>query len=306
MLSMSRSTTRPPLSIGIVTHDRLVSLRKLFTYLVPAITAYGARCEVVVANNRGEEDLEKINSILIDTGISKLCTCQIVVTKKNNISTGRNAILDNAREVHVVFIDDDEYPDVNWLVELVNTMERLNCHLVAGPIIPMFPGNTDKWVRHVDLHNIKGKITGDCIDYAASGNLLINRQGVEDVLFLEDLGSSGGEDTEFFLRMRDLGYFLYWSSESIVFEDIPYSRSSAAYMIKKFKSQGRIYRSILEMRDEIDRKIIFIIRSGLVTIVSLTIAWSLLYFFPSFAAAWMKRGYSNLGKFTKIDHDLYG
>lgn len=297
--------TRPPLSIGVVTHDRAVAFSKLLQYLIPAIDVYGIRCEVIVVNNSGHTAHDQIESIVSDSEIRTVCECRVMDSNKNNISTGRNIVMDNARETHLVFVDDDEYPISTWLITLVDAMLSLDCKLIAGPILPVFPETAKTWVKAIDLHNTDGLTTGDSINYAASGNFLINRKGVEDLKFDESFGKSGGEDTDFFLQLKDRGHLLYWCSEAIVYEDIPVSKSTPEYMIKRFITQGRSYRNIREIRGELQNPFLFTLRAVMLASTSIVIAKMLMQVRPVSAAKWMKRGYSNLGKIIQPDRHLY-
>lgn len=299
------NVARPRLSIGVVTHDRSIALTKLLQHLIPTIVAYGQTCEVIVANNSGSAAHEIIESIVVESGLRSVCECRVIDSHQNNISTGRNIILNNARELHLVFIDDDEYPALSWLVELVDGMNEIDCTLVAGPIQPVFPSTALDWVKSVDLHNAEGLQTGDRIDYAASGNFLMYRKEIEEVRFNESFGKSGGEDTEFFLKLKDKGHELYWCSDAIVYEDIPAYKSTPEYMIQRFKTQGRSYRVIMESRGGVQSQMFFICRAALLAVTSIIIANALVKIKPVSAAKWMKRGYSNLGKIIQSDRHLY-
>lgn len=296
---------RPPLSIGVVTHDRAVAFSKLLRYLIPAIEQYAHRCEVVVANNSGPSAHDHIESIVNESGLRAVCACIVIDSAENNISAGRNLVLEHAQEQHLVFVDDDEYPIPSWLVALVDAMYKYDCKLVAGPILPVFPPLALPWVRSVDLHNTKGLSSGDIIDYAASGNFLMNRRGFEDLTFGESFGKSGGEDTEFFLQLKDKGNQLHWCAEAIVYEDIPLSKSTPGYMIQRFMTQGRSYRIIREQRGEIRSILLFKLRAAALAYTSISAGKILKRIQPTIAAKCMKRGYSNLGKFIKPGRDLY-
>ncbi|MDB4224442.1 glycosyltransferase [Granulosicoccus sp.] len=299
------SCIKPPLSIGVVTHDRALAFSKLLRYLIPAIEQYAHRCEVIVANNSGPSAHDHIESLVNESGLRDICACTVIDSSENNISTGRNIVLRHAQEDHLVFVDDDEYPVPTWLVALAIAMHKYDCKLVAGPILPIFPTDAPQWVRSIDLHNTHGLSSGDRIDYAASGNFLVNRKGVEDVRFGEFFGKSGGEDTEFFLQLKDKGHSLHWCTEAIVYEDIPPSKSTARYMIHRFMTQGRNYRVIMERRGEMGNVWWFTLRAAVLAFICIGIAKTLLYVRPVSAAKWMKRGYSNLGKIIQPDCHLY-
>lgn len=302
---MSTDYIRPPLSIGVVTHDRSVAFSKLLKFLIPAIQQYGSHCEVVVANNSGPTAHQLVESIVDNSELRQVCECRVIDSNQNNISTGRNVVLSHANEDILVFVDDDEYPEPTWLIALVDALQDYGCKLVAGPILPVFLPSAPQWVQAVDLHNTHNHVSGAVIDYAASGNFIMNRKGIKTIQFNESFGKSGGEDTEFFLKLKDKGYELRWCAEAIVYEDIPLAKSSPNYMIHRFMTQGRSYRTIKEQRGEVASVLVFVLRAAVIASFSITVAWVLMRTRPSVAAKWMKRGYSNLGKITQPKGHLY-
>jgi GT2 family glycosyltransferase len=296
---------RLPLSIGVVTHERAQALSRLLDSLQSAIAHYDAPCELIIANNSGSSAHQLIEGIVRDSGIDDVCEYRVFDSPENSIAVGRNLILAHAQEPYLVFVDDDEYPVESWLTALVDAMHGYRCALVAGPILPVFPQHTATWIRSLDLHNAAGLASGDRLDYASSGNFLINRQGIPEVRFNAAYGKSGGEDTEFFLRLQDLGLVMRWCAEAIVYEDIPPDRASARYLIRRFMTQGRNYRRILEQRGELGPGWLFSVRAAALCAGSLFLAVVLLAVKPSMAGAHVKRGFSNLGKIVNLDGQLY-
>ncbi len=304
--SSAHTATYPPLSIGVVTHQRANAFAKLLDALIPAIAHYPAPCELIVVNNSGPEANTAVEAIVQRSGIENTCDWRVVDSPQNSISVGRNLVLESSMHKHLVFVDDDEYPVEHWLTALVDTMNGYQAALVAGPIVPVFPDTTTAWVRGVDLHNARGLRTGQRIDYAATGNFLFHRSGsVRLHRFDEAYGQTGGEDTEFFLRLKDLGLTMVWSEEAVVFEDIPPHKASALFIIRRFMSQGRTYRTILESRGERGALLPFAARAALLSFIALAVGMILLVVRPRTAGNWLKRGFANLGKIVPQGSDLY-
>lgn len=302
---MSSGNKYPVLSVGVVTYERSAAFNKMLGYMKQALESYPVRCEFIIANNSGPTAYPLVASSVSDSGIKDVCDCQVVNSPENSISVGRNVVLEHASHDLLAFIDDDEYPVESWLVELVDAMNNHHFDMVAGPIIPVFQDSAPTWIKSLDLHNTVGKHTGGRLDYAATGNVLINRQSVSDVRFDNSFGKSGGEDTEFFLRLKDRGLSLCWSAEAIVEEDIPAEKATTAYMIRRFMTQGRNYRTILEQRREIQYPVIFTLRAALLAVAGLSIGVVLLVIRPGNAGKWLKRGFSNLGKIIDLQNRLY-
>ena len=298
--------TYPPLSIGVVTHQRAQAFSKLLKYLRVAVERYPSRCELVVANNSGEDAHDLIAGLVDASGICDACECRIADSVENSISIGRNLVLDHVLNQHLVFVDDDEYPVPHWLTSLAECMREYQCALIAGPILPVFPADAPVWIQALDLHNTQGLRSGDPIDYTATGNFLMNRAGVEDIRFDARFGKTGGGDTDFFLRLKDKGLEMRWCEHAVVYEDIPADKATAQRIIHRFMAQGRNYRTILQARGEIGFFPAFAARATVLSGIALSIGGVLLLLRPRSAGGWLKRGFANLGKIKSLDKLLYG
>ena len=302
----SEESGNTSISIGVVTHQRSAAFAKMLVALKASVEKYKDTCELIVANNSGSVEHAAVAAVVDDSAIRDSCNVRIIDSPENSISVGRNIVLDHARYQHIAFIDDDEYPVESWLVDLLNISRVYDCEVVAGPILPIFLPGTAKWIANTDLHNTQKLKTGDTIDYAASGNFLFNREGVEDIRFRHEFGKSGGEDTDYFLQLKDRNHTMCWSESSIVFEDIPADKATAGYMIRRFMTQGRNYRNILEQRNELGNRWIFLTRAFVQASIGLCIGGLFLILRPDNAGYWLKAGFANLGKVIDPKLSLYG
>ena len=119
------STHLPPVSIGIITLDtRTTAFAKLLDYLIPALDQYEALTELVVINNSGAGSEDVIQKVLDDSKIAEKLPVSLINSPQNNIATARNILLENTNHDLLAFIDDDEFPEKQWLAELVQMYER--------------------------------------------------------------------------------------------------------------------------------------------------------------------------------------
>jgi len=301
------STRRPSISVCVITVEkRATAFAKLLEYLAGAVARYDGDCELVVANNGGREAHARVASIVEASALPTLCPCRVVDSPRNNIATGRNLAVESARHELIAFIDDDEFPEPQWLIALTDVILEYRCDIVAGPILPVYAPSTAAWVRTIDLHNVRGLNTGEMVRYAASGNFLLDRAGVPELRFDEAYGTSGGSDTELFLRLGDAGAVMLWAAEAIVHEDIPANRSTVRATLRRCLAQGSNYRRILDGRGEIGTGVAFALRGAAVFAVSLPIGLLLVTIGHPSSGTWMKRAFSNLGKVTRDTRPLYG
>jgi len=159
-----------------------------------------------------------------------------------NIALARNKALENARGDFVAFIDDDEFPLPDWLLMMFKTCEAQKRAGVLGPVRPYFDQPPPEWI-------IKGKFcerpehpTGRVMDWEESrtGNLLFRRSILADsqLPFDPNFGT-GGEDKDFFMRMTQQGHTFCWCNEGITYEEVPPSRLTRSYMLKRALLRGR-------------------------------------------------------------------
>lgn len=296
----------PPITIGVVTHDKsFVDFAGFLVEIEPALQAYPGDCQLIVVNNSGEAAVGKTREVLERSTISSVCHYILVASTENNISTGRNAVLDNADYPLVAFIDDDEFPSIHWLTNLVNTMNEYHCAIVAGPALPLYLFPTPKWVEQVNLHGARGKTTGRRLEKCATANVLINMAHCPLERFNPEYGQSGGEDTDFFLRLTDKALELRWCNEAEVYEYIPEHKCTSQYMIKRSILQGVLNRRILIARGEIRSVFLFKTRSFFVGLLCFGIGGTLMCLQHQHAGDWIKRGFGNIGHLLSSNTNLY-
>ena len=300
------SESEPVVTIAVVTYKkRLHALQKMLRFLALTSSEYNGNIKLLVANNSGFEYHEPVNSILTNSNLDEDIPWKIIDCEENNIAIARNAILDNAGTDWLAFIDDDEYPSALWLNALVEAARKYQVPLVAGPIIPIFPKNTVYWVTKMDLHNAHQLKGGSKLAYAASGNILIHLPSTNGARFDPEFGRSGGEDTEYFLRLTSGPGTLemVWAEDAIVYEDIPDARSTTKYNIMRCLSQGGNFRRTMFKTGKVKNIPLFYAKAITVGIISLVIAVPLALVKHNAVGKWMKRAFSNFGKlYNSTEH----
>lgn len=140
---------------------------------------------------------------------------------------------------YVAVLDDDEYPDANWLTEMVRVAQDYAVDIVGGPVFPIFdtPGH---WLAKSGLYEPLRYATGPVSIIYGTGSMLIRRTTLEQYLdepFLHDFALTGGSDEEFFWRCRRDGRTFAWADDAHVFETTPRSRTTVAYLLlRRFRS----------------------------------------------------------------------
>jgi succinoglycan biosynthesis protein ExoM len=165
-----------------------------------------------------------------------------VVEPEQNIALARNKAVDNSHGDYIAFIDDDEFPEQNWLLNLYNSLIGLNCDGVLGPVVPYFEGNPPQWLVKGGFCERKTHKTGTVLhwDDTRTGNVLLSRSIFEDKSNRFDplFGKTGGEDQNFFMRMIDNGRCFVWCNEAVVHEIVPPERWKRGFYLRKYMQMG--------------------------------------------------------------------
>jgi succinoglycan biosynthesis protein ExoM len=196
---------------------------------------------VVVDNDR----LQSARSIVSTFGEKTPVDITYVSEPEKNISLARNRAVQNARGMYMAFIDDDESPGKDWLLNLYNTCKMHNADGVLGPVIPRYEVEPPGWVVKGGLLRRKEFRTGTILRNSRdtrTGNVLLAMRIFNRVKSPFDVryGRSGGEDTEFFRRMMGEGRIFVWCNEATVFESVPSERMKRSYFLRRALLRGAV------------------------------------------------------------------
>ncbi|MFZ0739695.1 MAG: glycosyltransferase [Candidatus Acidiferrales bacterium] len=186
--------------------------------------------QVIVVDNDGSGTAASVCS-----STSIRWPAKYFIEPRRGISQTRNRAIREAGEADfIAFIDDDEVPAPAWLDELLWTQKQSNADAVAGPVAPSFTGEVSEWVKGGKLFERPQHVSGECLEFCATGNVLIRRTVFDRVpAFDERFALTGGEDTHFFLRVRRAGFKIVWSADSLAYERISANRANLGWLLRR-------------------------------------------------------------------------
>lgn len=163
-----------------------------------------------------------------------------VTVAERGISYARNALVVEALKHPSVdalaMIDDDEWPDSNWLRELLRVSTTFNADVVGGPVRRIFEKAVPGYVAGANQPDFKKLSDGlvDLID--ATSNILFRMdlfRAWPAPWFDPGYALMGGEDKDLLLSFKLKGKVFAWASDAWVTEEMPASRCSMKWMIKR-------------------------------------------------------------------------
>lgn len=158
--------------------------------------------------------------------------------ERKGISFARNRAMHRALELGVdaiVFIDDDEVPEPEWLEGLLRVHSSMGAEIVSGPVESWFEESVPDWVIRGKFFDRGRFPTGTEIPFARTGNLLLDSRFLKSsgLRFDERFGLSGGEDTLLTLKLKQLGARIIWADGAPVRESVPRDRVTAHYILHR-------------------------------------------------------------------------
>ena len=163
-----------------------------------------------------------------------------IVEPKRGIVHVRNRALTEAVAANfIAFLDDDEVPSEAWLDELLAAQARFGADVVSGPVLPSYAPGIAEWVKRGGFFVRPNRPTGSPLEFCSTNNVLMCNGVLCRVPRFDDrFQLTGGEDTQFFLRVRRAGCKIVWSQEAIVHESVPKERATFGWILRRGYQSG--------------------------------------------------------------------
>ena len=226
-------------SICIATYRRPEGLSRLLASLERLKLPIGIRIETIVVDN--DSDASAASIALSRSGsIEPLHYC---VEPRRNIALARNQALSEASGEWILFIDDDEVADENWISEYLKLVEREPCDGAFGPGLPRFEVSGRGWLDIDTFYARRRHATGQPLDVGDlyTSNALVRRRLFDGRSFDPAYGLTGGSDSELFGRMLRSGAFFLWCDDARVVEFVPPERHRLGWLAQRAFRGGCVY-----------------------------------------------------------------
>jgi len=192
---------------------------------------------IVVADN---DHLRSAEAVVSEFAATSSIPVRYCVEPQRGIAKARNKATGNANGDFVSFIDDDEFPTKQWLLNLFEACNKYNVDGVLGPVKRHFDEEPPQWITRGKFYERLTYPTGTVVQWpnARTGNVLLRRRvfvaGEEP--FNPEFRA--GEDQDFFRRMVAKGHKFVWCDEAVAYEGVPPARWKPTYMLRKALLRG--------------------------------------------------------------------
>lgn len=236
-------------TVALCTHNHADRLERTLGDL-KALRPPRERWELLVIDNGSRDTTPQL---LASTRWPGDWVVRVVREEKLGLSNARNRAIAEANGEHVIFMDDDETPDPDWLCAFERLIARERPDAFGGRIRVLFEDHRPAWLRD-ELLGFLGELNrADAIapltDPHASfygGNFGFRRTVCERIgLFDSMLGrkgsdNTGGEEVDFYRRLLDAGFKVWWTPEAVIHHRIQAEKLDRAYFLDLHFRMGRM------------------------------------------------------------------
>ncbi|AFR47699.1 glycosyltransferase family 2 protein [Gordonia sp. KTR9] len=230
--------------ISIATYMRPDGLKRL----LDSLTSGDEIADVVVVDNDPDGSARTIAE-------QHLAVTFYAIQPDAGIAQARNRGLEyfTAEYDGIIFVDDDEWVEPDWFIALVSYLESSDSDVIQGPVITCLPQDCPTWIRRGGFFQRERVASGTPLLSAATNNTVLAREAwvrAGEPRFDPSFSETGGSDWDFFWGLRRSGARIVYCNEAVVSEDVPASRLSAKWLVRRSMRSGIVHSRVrLKYRD---------------------------------------------------------
>lgn len=232
--------------IGICTFRRPELAATLAS--LAALTPCGLPVAVAIADNDAQPSArDLVERIAADHPLE----VSYLHAPQANISIARNALLDHARTTGarlLVYLDDDETVEPNWLMHLTAALRNADAGAVLGPVRAHYRPNAPDWMDLARAHDTLPVYGANgVINSGYTCNVLVDLAdpAAQQLRFDPVRGRSGGEDSAFFASFLAAGGKIVFAPLAVVHEIVPSGRACLVWLLQRRYRMGQTHASLI-------------------------------------------------------------
>jgi len=236
-------------TVALCTHDHADRLSRTLADL-RKLRAPEAPWELVIVDNACSDATP---SLLAHEAWPIGWQVRMVREEKLGLSNARNCALREARGEYLIFVDDDETPDPEWLRAFERLISDRAPDAFGGRIEVLFEGDRPAWLsddllgflRELNRADMTIALTEPATSFHG-GNFGVRRKVGETVgAFDPALGrkgtdNTGGEEVDFYRRLLAGGFKVWWTPDAVIFHRIQAAKLKRSYFLDLHYRQGRM------------------------------------------------------------------
>lgn len=232
--------TSKNITVAICTYKRPILLQKCIQSVLDQNTE--SDFEIIVIDNDTEKTAQKI----IEQYKTRV---QYFLQPLKGLSHARNMAVSKANGRFILFIDDDEYADKNWLSNMVVCQKKYLADVVLGKVVYEIPDKFPLYIKRSSYFARKNITTGEkaTLNEGYTGNTFVKRElfNLRTPPFLSEFNHTGGEDSEFFNFLLSKQANIVFCNDAVIYETQDEKRLKVSWFYKRGYRVGYNYSSHL-------------------------------------------------------------
>jgi len=236
------------ISVVVCTYNREVYLHKMLESVHSQICEK-TDFEIILVNNKSTDNTEEICLRFKEENPS--INFNYFLETNQGLSYARNRGIKESNGDFIVFVDDDAFLDENYIKELAVYLKKSEGDLgFGGKILPFLECELPVWMSKylsslmsiIDLGNEVKLFKGS--KYPIGANMGVSKGVIDRIgMFNESLGRTGtsmlgGEEKDFFFRIKEAGIPIYYYPKMLVHHVIPAKRLTVEFIKKQAEGIG--------------------------------------------------------------------
>lgn len=214
-----------------------------------------AKVSILVADN--DADRREAFALCEDLRADYRWPLECIIAHERGIAQARNALVDHiltrSRAEFVAMLDDDEWPTPGWLDAFLRVQNMTNADALHGAVLRDFESKPGHWADNCHgIAPLRGD-SGPIPMIESTSNVLLSRTCFESLAkpcFDHAFALTGGEDRDFFERLRRQGRRFAWADDAVVYAWVPASRASFGWVLQRaYRTGNSDMRVFLKHRD---------------------------------------------------------
>jgi GT2 family glycosyltransferase len=194
----------PPVSVVVCTHNGGSTLAECLEGV--RSLSYPDFELIVVDDGSGDDSAE----------IARAHGATLVEMDHSGLSAARNAGVERARGDVVAFLDDDAYPDPDWLQYLVAALRESGHAGVGGPNLPPDDGIVAECVAAAPGGPIHVLISDREAEHVPGCNMAFRKSALSEIGGFDERFRVAGDDVDVCWRLQEAGWTLGFSAGAVV------------------------------------------------------------------------------------------
>lgn len=239
----------PFITVALCTHNHADRLVRTLADL-PSVRSPSVEWEFLVIDNASSDSTPEI---LKSHSWPKGWQVRIVREEKLGLSNARNRAINEARGEYIIFMDDDETADPEWLTSFEQVIEVHAPDAFGGRIDVLFEDIRPAWLTD-ELLGFLGQVNRadsispltDPATFFHGGNFGFRKSvcqavgGFDSMLGRKGADNTGGEEVDFYRRLIASGFKVWWTPAAVIYHRIQAAKLDRSYFHDLHYKQGKM------------------------------------------------------------------